>query len=204
MAGSPPQGAAPGDTLSVTRRSAAAALLGLALSVAALHAQSVPDMTLRAGSLAFDGKATLGDFTGATTTLSGALSGAASIDGVRGWVEAPARSLATGNGRRDRDMYASLEVDKHPTLRFELDDLAAGQREGDSIPVTLRGRFTLHGVTRQHAVPGWLWLTPQSARFSGRLPLNLKDFGVAGLSKMLGVLKMQEGIVVRVDVTFGS
>jgi polyisoprenoid-binding protein YceI len=169
-----------------------------------LGAQAVPNMPVRSGQLAFDGKATLGDFTGTTATVSGSLVGAPTLDGVRGSVEAPARSLATGNGRRDRDMYRSLEVEQYPTLRFELDDLAAGTPQGDSIPVTLRGRFTIHGVTRQHAVPGWLWLTSSTARFKGQLPMNLKDFQVGGLSKMLGVLKMQEEIVVRMDVMFGS
>jgi hypothetical protein len=36
------------------------------------------------------------------------------------------------------------------------------------------------------------------------LPLNLKDYQIGGLSKMLGVLKMQEEIVVRIDVMFAS
>ena len=101
-------------------------------------------------------------------------------------------------------MYSSLEVAKYPTLRFDLDDLAAGPAQGDSMPVTLRGRFTLHGVTKQHAVPGWLWLTAQGARFRGQLPMNLKEYQIGGLSKMLGVLKMQEEIVVRIEVAFGT
>lgn len=174
----------------------------LLLAVAPIRSQSVPSMSLRAGRLSFDGKASLGEFTGVTTSVSGGLVGAATVEGVRGWVEAPARTLVTGNGRRDRDMYASLEVDRYPTLRFDLDDLAAGAVEGDSTPVTLRGRFTLHGVTRPHAVPGWIWLDERRARFSGRLPINLRDYLIGGLSKMLGVLRMNEEIVVRIDVTF--
>lgn len=187
---------------SVPRARTAASLFAILLGSAPLGAQSVPDMTLRSGSLSFDGKATLGDFTGTTSTITGGLAGAASVAGVRGWVEAPARSLVTGNGRRDRDMYSSLEVETYPTLRFDLDDLSAAAPHGDSIAVTLRGRFTIHGTTRQHAVPGWLWLTARSARFRGQLPMNLKDYGIGGLSKMLGVLKMREGIVVRMDVVF--
>jgi polyisoprenoid-binding protein YceI len=171
---------------------------------ASLGAQAVPAMTLRSGELSFDGKATLGDFTGTTTSVTGALTGAATVEGVRGWVEAPARSLVTGNGRRDRDMYSSLEVEEFPTLRFELEGLAIAATQGDSLPTTLRGRFTIHGVTREHAVPGWLWLDATRARFKGQLPMNLKQFSIGGLSKMLGVLKMQEEIVVKIDVTFGT
>ena len=56
-----------------------------------------------------------------------------------------------------------------------------------------------------HRVPGWIWLTDKSARFRGALPINVKDYGVGGLSKMLGMLKMNQMITVRgIDVTFGE
>lgn len=182
------------------------ALLVLAIAAGSptLPAQGIPSMSRVSGELAFDGKATLGDFTGTTNAVSGSLLGAQELEGVRGWVMAPAASLTTGNGRRDRDMYASLEVERHALIRFDLDALAPGPRDGDSTRVTLRGRFTIHGVTREHAVPGWVWLTATSARFKGRLPMNLKEFQIGGLSKMLGVLKMDEEIVVRIDVRFGT
>jgi polyisoprenoid-binding protein YceI len=178
---------------------------GLVLSMAlplALAAQGVGSMSTVRGELAFDGKATLGDFTGITTTLTGRLIGADDVEAVRGWVEAPSASLHTGNGRRDRDMRASLEAERFPALRFDLDAVALGPRDGDSSRVTLRGRFTIHGVTREEAVPGWLWSTPTTTRFRGQLPLDLRDYRIGGLSKMLGVLRMNPEIVVRVDVSF--
>ena len=176
--------------------------LALTLLTAPLGAQVIPSLPNVSGELAFDASATLGDFTGRTTMLSGRLVGATSLGGVSGWVEAPARSIITGNGKRDRDMYKSLGVEEHPTLRFELDAVAAGGTDGDSIPVTLRGRFTVHGVTKTHAVPGWIWLGSGTVRFRGRLPMNVEDYDIGGLSKMLGLLKMGEMIVVRIDVTF--
>lgn len=174
----------------------------LFLWVAPVGAQAVPSLPNVSGELAFDASATLGDFTGRTAMLSGRLVGATSLGDVRGWVEAPARSLMTGNDKRDRDMYKSLAVEEHPTIRFELDAVAPGGMDGDSIPVTLRGRFTIHGITKTHAVPGWVWLGDRSVRFRGRLPMNVKDYEIGGLSKMLGLLKMDEQVVVRIDVTF--
>ncbi len=175
----------------------------LGIVAASLPGQAIPGYPSVSGELSFDASATLGDFTGSTTALSGRLEGAASLAGVRGSVEAPARSLVTGNGKRDRDMYKSLEVERFPVLRFDLDALAAGGADGDSIPVTLRGRFTIHGVTNTHAVPGWAWVGPTSVRFRGRVPMNVKHYDIGGLSKVLGLLKMDEEIVVRIDVTFG-
>lgn len=34
-------------------------------------------------------------------------------------------------------------------------------------------------------------------------PLNLKDYKIGGLSKFLGIFKMNENIVVHIQVTFG-
>jgi hypothetical protein len=36
----------------------------------------------------------------------------------------------------------------------------------------------------------------------GDTPLNLKDYKIEGLSKMMGMLKMYDKIVVHVDVRF--
>jgi hypothetical protein len=41
-------------------------------------------------------------------------------------------------------------------------------------------------------------------RVRGETSLNLKTYKIGGLSKMLGMLKMHEEIVVHVDLTFGS
>lgn len=165
-------------------------------------AQAVPDARLARGTLAFDAKATLGAFTGVTSTLTGRLTGASTLSGVRGWVEAPSKSLSTNNGHRDRDMASSLEIAKYPIIRFDLDGVTPGGAHADSAAVTLRGRFTIHGETRAACVPGWVWLDATGAHFRGAVPINVKDYGVGGLSKMLGLLKMNEMITVRIDVSF--
>ncbi|HEY4321594.1 MAG TPA: YceI family protein [Gemmatimonadales bacterium] len=168
----------------------------------AVDGQAVPSATLKSGSLAFDARATLGAFTGTTTTLTGAITGAADLGGVRGWVEAPSASLSTANGHRDRDMAGSMEFARYPTIRFDLTGVAPGTVDGDSTAVVLHGRFTIHGQSREVDVPGWLWRRASTVRFLGATPLDVKEYGVGGLSKMLGMLKMNEKILVRIDVTF--
>jgi polyisoprenoid-binding protein YceI len=180
------------------------AAMTMAMAAGKAAAQAVPDMPLTSGKLSFDANATLGAFTGVTTTVAGKLLGAATLAGVHGWVEAPSKSLNTGNDHRDRDMAGSLEIEKYPVIRFDLDSVAAGEARGDSIAVILKGRFTLHGQARAADVPGYVWLTPASARFHGAIVINVKDYGVGGLSKMLGLLKMNERITVRMDVKFGE
>ncbi len=188
----------------LSRRYCRLIIAALCASPAALQAQSVGDFHLAHGTLAFDAKATLGAFTGVTNTVTGMLTGAGELSGVRGWVEAPSKSLNTNNEHRDRDMAGSLEIEKYSSIRFDLDSVTPGTVSGDSVAVVLRGRFTLHGQTRAASVPGFVWITPSSARFRGSLPVNVKDYGVGGLTKMLGILKMNEMIVVRMDVNFGE
>jgi len=182
-------------------------LLLLCLSATHLVAQApertVADGVVREGKLSFDGRATTGNFTGTTTTLTGKLQGGR-LSQVRGWVEAPVLTIATGNQRRDRDLNKSMESDKYPAIRFELTNVAGSGEAGDSVNLTLHGRFIIHGVTRDATVPVSVAFHPEGIRVRGATNLNLKDYKIGGLSKALGMLKMQEEIVIHVDLLFGA
>jgi hypothetical protein len=68
----------------------------------------------------------------------------------------------------------------------------------------LHGRFIIHGVIREAALPANVAFHPEDIRVRGETPLNLKNYKIGGLSKALGMLKMYEEIVVHVDLTFGA
>jgi polyisoprenoid-binding protein YceI len=180
-------------------------VLGLTLLAGPVSAQQlpIPNGTVREGTLSFDGKATMGEFTGTTTTVTGKLTGGATLAEVRGEVEAPVTTLVTGNGKRDKDLNKSMESEKFPVLRFVLMEVEPGSGSADSLATTLHGMMTIHGVTRSVIIPSILRFRPDGVRVQGSLPLNLKDYQIGGLSKMLGMLKMHEDIVVHVDVDFG-
>lgn len=163
----------------------------------------VPNGSVQEGTLAFDGRASAGDFTGRTSDVTGQLQGAATLAEVSGWVEAPVRSLVTGNDKRDRDLNKSMESDRYPALRFELERVEPGAGPTDSLPATLVGRMILHGVTREVELPATLRFQEGGVRVTSDFPLNLKDYRIGGLSKLLGLLRMDEHIVVHVDLGFG-
>jgi polyisoprenoid-binding protein YceI len=164
-------------------------------------ARAVPGGTLAQGTLSFDGRASAGDFVGTTSTVTGEMTGGDGLEAVRGWVEAPVATLQTGNGRRDRDLNKSMESDKYPTMRFDLDGVAPGGA-GDSVPATLKGRLTLHGVEREVELPGSVVFGGGDVRIRSEFPLNLKDYKIGGLTKLMGMLRMYEDIKVHVDLTF--
>lgn len=163
---------------------------------------TIPPLQVLGGTLAFDARATAGRFTGTTSTIQGRVGGGA-LSGVRGWVEAPAASLVTGNDRRDRDMYKSLETDRFPSIRFDLDSTGVMDRNDDSVGVRLHGRLTVHGVVREVNLPAGLHRTGDTVALTTAFDLNVKDYQIGGLSKFLGLFRMEEVIGVRVKVLFG-
>jgi polyisoprenoid-binding protein YceI len=175
------------------------------LGTGELHAQAprlIPDGTVREGTLSFEGRATTGAFTGTTTTVRGELSGGGNLSEVRGWVDAPVSALVTGNGHRDKDLNKSLQSDLYPTIRFDLTSVTPGAERGDTVDVLLKGRFNIHGVTREASIPATVVTQPDAIYVHGDTPLNLKDYKIEGLSKLMGMLKMYDKILVHLDLTF--
>ena len=160
-----------------------------------------PDADLRRGTLSFDGKSTLGDFTGITSSVRGHMSGGATLSDVRGWVEAPVNTLKTANDRRDRDLIKTMEAAIYPTIRFELLDVVPEWERGDSASVALKGNFVIHGVTRAETVKGIVARSAEGIHLTASLPMNLHDYKINKLTRFL-VFKMNPDIVVHIDVTF--
>jgi polyisoprenoid-binding protein YceI len=175
------------------------------LGTGELHVKAprpIPDGMVREGTLSFEARATTGAFTGTTAAVRGELTGGGRLAEVRGWLEAPVSTLVTGNGHRDKDLNKSMESDLYPTIRFELTGVVPGAERGDTAEVMLQGRFTIHGVTQEASVPATVITQPGAIRVRANTPLNLKDYKIGGLSKLLGTLKMYDKILVHVDVTF--
>jgi hypothetical protein len=180
-----------------------AAYLVIAVSAVAPAAaqQAWPNSDLKRGTLSFDGKSTLGDFTGTTTTVHGQMTGGKSVVEVRGWVDAPVNTLKTANDRRDRDLVKTMGADVYPTIRFELAGVTSEWERGDSLGVVLDGRFVIHGVTRQESVKAIVVRGPDGVHLTASLPMNLHDYKIDKLTRFL-VFKMDPDIVVHVDLFF--
>ena len=48
------------------------------------------------------------------------------------------------------------------------------------------------------------WPVDGGFRVRTRFPVDLGDFGVGGLRRMMGTLRVREGITVRADLTFAA
>ncbi|HEY0970138.1 MAG TPA: YceI family protein [Gemmatimonadales bacterium] len=172
----------------------------LSLAVRDLAAQAVPDARVASGTVGFEADATVGDFEGESSEVSGEVTGGPTPAAVRGWVAFPARSLRTGIGLRDRDMWKSLEADRHPEIRLEITRVAVEGVRGDTVLARVDGTLTVRGVARPVSSPVAAVRTADGFHVSGRFPIDLREWKIGGLRRMLGTLRVDPEVVVKFDL----
>lgn len=177
------------------------ALLGGARDLAA---QAVPDARVVSGTVGFEARASVGDFDGTSSEVSGEVAGGATPAAVRGWVAFPASSLRTGIGLRDRDMRKSLEADRHPEIRLDVTGVAMEGARGDTVHAVVRGTLTVRGVARPISSPVAAVRTADGFQVRGRFPIDLREWKIGGLRRMFGTLSVDPEVMVRFELTFGG
>lgn len=127
------------------------------------------------GSAEFTSDVPLHSFTGRSEHLTGL------IDPKENLVDffLDLNTLKTGIGKRDRDMYSTLNADDHPFAEFtgKLDSVAL-PAAGQEIQVTAIGEFTLNDISKTMTVHGTLTDTGEGLRLRASFPVLLSDFDV--------------------------
>lgn len=174
------------------------------IATAGLHEPwPAPNAVLQSGTLSFTANSTVGEFVGTTTAVTGGVIGNPELAMARGWVEAPITPLSTGNRLRDRDLRATMEVAKYPAMRFELAGVTVeSAAQSGTVTGALRGALTIHGVTRDVAIPATLIAVTDTIDVSGAFPVDLADYKIGGLTRLFGTLRVQRIIEVRFHVRF--
>lgn len=170
-----------------------------------LTQRRVPDAVLHAGTLSFHAHSTFGDFSGATSYVNGAIVGAPDYSLTRGWVEANVATLVTGSARRDRDLLAALDVKHHPSMQFALRgatvvSVSLGDR--DLTSVLLQGALSIRGITRRVELPATIIRNAAITRVTSAFSLDLNDYGIHGLTRLLGLVRVRPLIEIRVNLWF--
>jgi hypothetical protein len=110
-------------------------------------------------------------------------------------------SINTGFDMRDKDLKGAefFDVQKFPTITFSSDSVT---KTSDGF--LLKGPLTIHGVTKQIAIPFVYNGHVKDARgddrigFEGHLTLKRKDYGIVGPARLNVVL--EKGIIIGEDV----
>lgn len=138
---------------------------------------------------------------------------------LSGRVAVLATSIRTGSDMRDEHLRGANWIDaaRFPDITLDLTGTDISRPIAANAPVrgNLRGRFSLHGQTRDVTVPVTVRLIPLSAtehagmdqfginadmlRVQGEFRINLSDYGVSIMAPLR--LKVSNEIRVRVDLT---
>jgi len=137
---------------------------------------------------------------------------------LSGRVEVTATTLRTGVDLRDEHLRGEnwLDAAHHPSITLEVTGTTLATPIAANRPAMarVRGRFTLHGVTREVTVPVTVRLIPLSGEYAGmegiginadmlrvqgEFRLALTDYGISVPALLR--LKVSNDIRVRVDLT---
>jgi len=146
------------------------------------------------GRAAFTSSVPLHSFTGRSEHLNGLIDLEENL--VDFYIDL--QTLDTGNGKRDRDMYSTLEVEEHPFAEFTGSLTSSYDPESaEEQNVTVTGDFSIHGVTQSIEVDGTLQKTGAGLQLNASWILNMADYNI----EPPGILfyRVDEEIEVRIE-----
>lgn len=113
---------------------------------------------------------------------------------LKGEVVVDAASLKTGNRLRDKDMRNKfLETTQFPEIRFLFEHVMSSEK--------IKGKFTIHGVTRDETVPATFAVNDDGLRVTSSFPITLADYQIER-PKFLW-MRLGENVDVSVVLTCG-
>lgn len=121
------------------------------------------------------GKAPVSHYTGLSDDLQGEINTETNTVNFKLKLE----SLNTGNHKRNKHLYETLNIKSYPYATFEgkLSDFDPGNKKVQN--VTVKGKFTIHGVSKEIEVKGTLGQTDNgNLAFVAAFPVNITEYGM--------------------------
>ena len=153
--------------------------------------------------IGFDANATLGDFQGNATKVTGWVeTSEPEFSDAHGVVEVAAASFQTGIGMRDRHLRETLETEKYPLLRFALDSARFERADSTGKWYRLHGALTIRNATRNPELVARVSTHGDTIVVQGLLPARFTEYDMKPPSKLLGSAKVKDAFTIRFDCTF--
>ncbi len=155
----------------------------------------------------FESDAPLETMVGKTKKISGSLSvDPVDITKTTGSFKVPVASLRTGNDLRDEHLRGDgwLDAKKFPSIHFEITEVVLGKKgnkelkQGKDTNVTVKGKFTAHGVTKVVTSDGTVNWSGDAMRIRASFIAKLTDHDISVPSIVR--LKVANDISVSVDL----
>jgi polyisoprenoid-binding protein YceI len=173
------------------RNASLASIAAAALAVVAPGLASAQARTFRVESgsrVTFVSEAPLETINGVSSRVTGELRvNTASLGSTTGSFTVPVSSLRTGIDLRDEHLQSDtwLDAAENPNITFELTRVegASSITANQTVNVRVRGRLTIHGVTREVTARGQAKLMQENGndvlRFRARFTVRLSEFNVS-------------------------
>lgn len=150
----------------------------------------------RSGYAEFTSHVPLHSFTGESSHLTGLIDPAENI--VDFYLDL--NTLKTGIGKRDRDMYNTLNVDEHPFAEFTGSLVSPIDMESTAKQdVEVIGDFTINGIDREVTISGTIQKNEDQLYLEAEWIVNLNDYNI----EPPGILfyRVNEEQEVRIEAT---
>jgi polyisoprenoid-binding protein YceI len=170
-----------------------AAMFTFLLTAFSVNSQSFFTET---GNAEFTSSVPLHEFTGKSSHLTGMID----FDNELLDFYLDLETLETGNSRRDRDMYHTLNVDEYPFAEFTGWIVSDFDKNSDEVQhVTVTGDFTIHGITREMSIEGTLQMLGDEVRIIAEWVHNMTDHDI----EPPGILfyRVRDKMDVRIEAT---
>lgn len=151
-------------------------ILCLALLLDAPQAHSQPDSVYytESGYVEFASQVPLHSFTGESKNLTGMIDPKKNV--IDFYVDI--NTLKTGIGKRDRDMYETLNTDEFPFAEFtgSFDSTVPSlSKSTDTLNVSVSGKFTINGISKPMTIKGFFVPVQNGLNLMSEFKVNLND-----------------------------
>ncbi|HEY9854629.1 MAG TPA: YceI family protein [Stenomitos sp.] len=115
-------------------------------------------------------------------------------------VEIPVKSLKSGEGPLDTNLYKTMEASKYPTIKFNMSNAKVKVSNSGDVDVTAEGVLNIHGQEKTIEVTADGKLSGNTVRLKGKKSILMSDFGVKAPVLMFGAIKCTDKITVGFDL----
>lgn len=142
------------------------------------------------------------DFSGEAAFIPGTLDSAS----LRVVIKPDSLTVADDVSEKDRQEMESkmrdevLESSRYPEISFESTSVASTKIFEGQYRVTVNGKLSLHGVTRDHAVTTQVVVSDDRIRASGEFTLRQTDYGIKLVSAAGGTIKLKDELKFSFDI----
>ena len=147
------------------------------------------------GHAEVEGATSVTTYTGASDQLEGIVD----LNADTLYFELPLKSIKTGISLRDQHMRDALEVEKYPKTRFSGKIIDGFPQKGETVQTSVRGDYTIHGVTKQIEITGTIKWQDGQLLIKGSFPVKITEYDIEPPTVMF--MSVYDEHEIRVDVT---